>query len=39
MLICNVTSLLGTKAVSLRFRAVNAAFQIDDVYIDPWKDF
>jgi hypothetical protein len=39
MLLCNVTSLLGTKAVSLRFRAVNAAFQIDDVYIDPWKDF
>jgi hypothetical protein len=39
MLVCNVTSLLGTKAVSLRFRAVNAAFQIDDVYIDPWKDF
>ena len=39
MLVCNATSLLGTKAVSLRFRAVNAAFQIDDVYIDPWKDF
>ena len=39
MLVCNVTGLLGTKAVSLRFRAVNAAFQIDDVYIDPWKDF
>jgi hypothetical protein len=39
MLLCNVTGLLGTKAVSLRFRAVNAAFQIDDVYLDPWKDF
>ena len=39
MLVCNVTSLVGTKAVALRFRAVNAAFQIDDVYIDPWKDF
>ena len=39
MLVCNATSMLGTKAVSLRFRAVNAAFQIDDVYIDPWKDF
>jgi hypothetical protein len=39
MLLCNVTSLLGTKAVSLRFRAVNAAFQIDDVYIDPFKDW
>jgi hypothetical protein len=34
-----VTSLLGTRAVSLRFKAVNATFQIDDVYIDPWKDF
>jgi hypothetical protein len=39
MLLCNVTSLLGTRAVSLRFRAVNAAFQIDDVYIDPFKDW
>jgi hypothetical protein len=37
MLICNVTSLLGTRAVSLRFRAVNGAFQIDDVYLDPFK--
>lgn len=39
MLVCNVTGLLGTKAVALRFRAVNAAFQIDDVYLDPWKSF
>ncbi len=39
MLLCNVTGLLGTKAVSLRFTAVNAAFQIDDVYLDPWKSF
>jgi len=39
MLLCNVTSLLGTKAVSLRLRAVNAAFQVDDVYIDPFKDW
>ena len=39
MLLCNVTSLLGTKAVSLRFRAVNGAFQIDDVYLDPFKDW
>ena len=39
MLVCNITGLLGTKAVSLRFRAVNAAFQIDDVYLDPWKSF
>jgi len=39
MLVCNITGLLGTKAVALRFRASNAAFQIDDVYLDPWKDF
>ena len=39
MLLCNVTGLLGTKAVSLRFRAVNAAFQIDDVYLDPFKEW
>lgn len=39
MLVCNVTSLVGTKAVSLRFRSVNGTFQVDDVYIDPWKDF
>lgn len=38
LLVCNVTSLLGTKAVAVRFRAVDGAFQIDDVYIDPWKD-
>jgi hypothetical protein len=35
----NVTSLLGTKAVAFRFTPVgrNAAYQIDDVYLDPWK--
>jgi hypothetical protein len=38
--LCNVTSLLGTKAVAFRFTPVGsgAAFQIDDVYLDPWKD-
>jgi hypothetical protein len=37
----NLTSLLGVKAVSFRFRAVGtgAAFQVDDVYLDPWKSF
>lgn len=37
----NLTSLLGVKAISFRFRAVGsgAAFQVDDVYLDPWKDF
>jgi hypothetical protein len=39
MLLCNVTGLLGTKAVSLRFRAVNGAFQVDDVYLDPFKEW
>jgi len=38
--LCNVTSLLGTKAVAFRFTPIgqDAAFQIDDVYLDPWKD-
>ena len=35
MLLVNVTSLLDTKAVSLR--AVNASFQVNDVHIDPFK--
>ena len=32
--------LLGTRAVAFRFTPVGpgAAFQIDDVYLDPWKD-
>lgn len=40
LLLCNVTSLLGTRAVAFRFTPVgsSAAFQIDDVYLDPWKD-
>jgi hypothetical protein len=39
LLLTNVTSLLGTKAISLRFRAVGSAFQVDDVYLDPWISF
>ncbi len=37
--LCNVTSLVGTKAVAFRFTPVGrgAAYQIDDVYLDPWK--
>ena len=37
----NVCSLLGVKAVSFRFRptGTGAAFQVDDVYLDPWKSF
>ena len=40
LLLSNVTSLLGTKAVAFRFTPVGlgAAYQIDDVYLDPWKD-
>jgi len=40
LLLCNVTGLLGTKAVAFRFTPAGrgAAFQIDDVYLDPWKD-
>ena len=39
LLLSNVTNLLGTKAVAFRFTPVGsgAAFQIDDVYLDPWK--
>jgi hypothetical protein len=38
LLLCNVTSLIGTRAVAFRFTPVGygAAFQIDDVYLDPW---
>jgi hypothetical protein len=39
LLLCNVTSLVGTRAVAFRFTpvGVGAAYQIDDVYLDPWK--
>jgi hypothetical protein len=35
----NVTNLLGTRAVAFHFTPVGAgaAYQIDDVYLDPWK--
>jgi hypothetical protein len=37
----NLCSLLGVRAVAFRFRTVGrgAAFQVDDVYLDPWKSF
>jgi hypothetical protein len=37
----NLCSLLGVKAIAFRFRVVGsgAAFQVDDVYLDPWKSF
>jgi hypothetical protein len=38
LLLTNVGGLLTTKAISLRFTASNGASQIDDVYLDPFKD-
>jgi hypothetical protein len=39
LLLSNVVSLLGTRAVAFRFTpvGVGASYQIDDVYLDPWK--
>jgi hypothetical protein len=39
--ITNLCSLLGVRSVAFRFRASGsgAAFQVDDVYLDPWKDY
>jgi hypothetical protein len=39
LLLSNVTSLLGTNAVAFRFTPVGsgASFQLDDVYLDPWR--
>jgi hypothetical protein len=37
----NLCSLLGVRAVAFRFRSVGsgAAFQVDDVYLDPFKNW
>ena len=37
LLVSNVTSILGTKAVSVRLTALRAGFQVDDVHLDPYK--
>jgi hypothetical protein len=38
MLLTNVTGLLATDSISLRFIPANTAgVRIDDVYLDPWK--
>jgi hypothetical protein len=39
LLLSNVISLVGTRAVAFRFTPVGigASYQIDDVYLDPWK--
>lgn len=39
LLLSNVTSLVGTRAVSFKFSASGTAFQVDDVYLDPWKSY
>jgi hypothetical protein len=36
-LISNVGSLLTTKAISLRLHASGTGFQVDDVYLDPFR--
>jgi hypothetical protein len=38
LLLSNVTGLLGTRAVAFRFTPTgSASYQIDDVYLDPWR--
>ena len=39
LLLSNVLSLVGTRAVAFKFTPVGAgaSYQIDDVYLDPWK--
>ena len=37
LLVSNATSFLGTKAVAVRLTAARAGFQVDDVYLDPYK--
>lgn len=39
LLVSNLTSPLGGRSISLRFTPTgsNAAWRIDDVYLDPWK--
>jgi hypothetical protein len=38
LLLTNVTGLLTTKAISIRLTASGGAAQVDDVYLDPFKD-
>ena len=38
LLLTNVGGLLTTNAISLRFTATSGASQLDDVYLDPFKD-
>jgi len=36
-LLSNLGGLLPTRAVAVRLRATGTAYQVDDVYLDPWK--
>jgi hypothetical protein len=38
LLLTNVTGLLTTKAISIRLTASGGTAQVDDAYLDPWKD-
>jgi hypothetical protein len=38
LLLTNVTGLLTTKAISIRLTAAGGPAQVDDVYLDPFKD-
>jgi hypothetical protein len=38
LLLSNVGGLLTTKAISLRLTVSGGAMQVDDVYLDPFKD-
>lgn len=38
LLLTNVGGLLGTKSISFRFTATSGTSQLDDVYLDPFKD-
>jgi hypothetical protein len=38
LLLSNLGGLLTTKAIALKLTASDGSVQIDDVYLDPWKD-
>ena len=38
LLLTNVGGLLTTNAISIRFTATSGTTQIDDAYLDPWKE-
>ena len=38
LLLTNVGGLLTTQAISIRLTATSGASQVDDVYLDPFKD-